>query len=143
MVGWMLLLAWIIAHALQFRWAYLAMQRASTDAAPSRHTALQFSLLASCASLLTLAAFLWVFVIGGSSNVAQMAGPAGLKLWSFWFEAWPFMLLANPLALIFLLVAACCPPYPPRHAHSFGSRVCAFVAGAIACYVVVTCFPDA
>jgi hypothetical protein len=143
MTGWILLLTWMIAHALQFRWAFLAMRRSSVDAVPSRHTALHFSLFASCASLLTLAAFLWVFVIGGSSNVAQMAGPGGLGRWSFWYEAWPFMLMANPLALMFLVASACCPPYPPRYAHSFGSRVCAVVAGAVACYVVVTCFPDA
>ena len=110
--GLTLLLTWLIAHALQFRWAFLAMRRSSEDAAPSRLTALQFSLVASCASLLTLAIFLWVFVIGGSSNVAQMAGPSGLKLWAFWGAAWPFMLMANPLALLFLVVSACCPPYP-------------------------------
>ena len=101
------------------------------------------SVVASVLPLVTLLLFLRVFVIGGSSNVAQLAGESGLDLWSLWFHAWPLLFFGNPVAFMVALVAALLPPYPPRRWQSFASRACAVVAASFAWYTVVTFFPDA
>ncbi|MBN2022663.1 MAG: hypothetical protein JW809_07695 [Pirellulales bacterium] len=104
---------------------------------------LTVSFFASIPPWTTLFLFLIVFVIGGSSNVAQLAGDSGFGLWSLWCSWWLLLFFANPIALAVLTVTALCPPYPPRHGKSFVARLCSVVGAALAWYVVVTWFPDA
>ena len=67
-------------------------------------TAAVFSLM----PLFTLTTFVYVFVIGGSSNVAQLAGGSGLDLWSFWFDYFSFNIFGNLLAIVVLLICVSC-----------------------------------
>ena len=140
---WLFLFLWVSSQALQLTFGVLALCQRPEIGRQRRVGALVVSGYASVVPLVTLLLFLWVFVIGGSSNVAQHARFSGLDLWSLWFQAWPFLLFGNPLSCLVAVVAALLPPYPPRHWKSFASRVCAIVAAGFACYVVVTFFPDA
>ena len=105
--------------------------------------ALLFAGAASVMSLVTLLLVIRVFVVGGSSNVAQFAGESGMNLWSFWFHAWGFLFLGDGLAFVVSTVAVFFPPYPPKHWLSFASRVIAVVAAGYACYVLGQLIPDA
>lgn len=109
----------------------------------SRLGSLIVSGLGAILPLLTLILFLYVFVFGGSSHVAQMAGPDGFDLWTLWFHAWPLLFFGNPVSFLLLVVTTVLPPYPPRHWLSFTSRLCALVPTGFACYAVATFFPDA
>jgi predicted 3-demethylubiquinone-9 3-methyltransferase (glyoxalase superfamily) len=99
--------------------------------------------VASVLPPITLLLFLRVFVLGGSSKVAQLAGESGFDLWRVWFHASPLLFLGNPLAFSVGLAAALLPPYPPRGWHSFASRNCGVVAAGFAWYSVGAFFPDA
>jgi hypothetical protein len=116
---WMFLFLWVGSQALQLTLAVLAVcQRPD-----ARLGALVASGAASVLPLITLVLFLRVFVIGGSSNVAQLAGESGFDLWSLWFHAWPLLFFGNPLAFLVAVTAALLPPYPPSRWPSFASRV--------------------
>jgi hypothetical protein len=92
--------------------------------------------------LITLTLFLAVFVIGGSSNVAQLAGNRA-DLWSLWFDAWPILLLVNPLSVALAVVSAALPPYGMRYAGAW-ALPCAVLACAVAAaHVTFRYFPDA
>src|SRR5262245_1237852 len=92
--------------------------------------ALVASAIVSVLPLFALLMFVRVFVIGGSSNVAQFAGADGAGLWSEWFHAWPLFFFGGPVVLLVTLVAALFPPYPPRQWVSSVSRLCA-IASAV------------
>lgn len=108
-----------------------------------RLTALILSALGSLVPASTFLLFLLVFVIGGSSNVAQLAGEPDMGLWRLWFNAWPMLLFGTALSGLVSLATALSPPYPPQHVKSFVSRWCGVASAAFSWYVVTTFFPDA
>src|SRR5262249_43738139 len=134
---------WVGSQALQLTFAVLAVRQQRDASGHKRLGSLVVSGVASVLPLTTLVLFLRVFVIGGSSNVAQLAGESGFDLWRLWFHAWPFLFFGNPLAFLLAVVAALLPPYPPSRWQSFASRICAVVAAGFAWYTVVRFFPDA
>jgi hypothetical protein len=139
----LLLSLWIGSQSLQVFSGIQALRERSDSNRPKRLGSLYLSGVASILPFATLLLFLRVFVIGGSSNVAQLAGASGSELWGLWFHAWPLLFFGCPLAFVAAAVATILPPYPPGHGHSFVSRVGALVSSGCAWYVVVTCFPDA
>jgi hypothetical protein len=140
---WLFLFLWAGSQVLQLILAAFALSRRPDLSGQRRLGGLALSAAASVLPLLTLVLFLMVFVIGGSSNVAQHAGESGMGLWRLWFHAWPLLFFSNPLAFLLAVVAVLVPPYPPSHWTSFASRVCAVVAAGCAWYAVVAFFPDA
>lgn len=138
----LVLLVWIAAHVLHVGFGITTIRRPSADS-PKRLGSLHASFVASILPWTTLALFLIVFVIGGSSNVAQFAGESGFELWSLWLHAWPLLLFGNLIAIIVLPIIALWPPYPPRYLESFVARWCAVVGAGLAWHTVVTYFPDA
>ena len=99
-------------------------------------TAALFSLI----SWFTLTVFVLVFVIGGSSNVAQLAGSSGMDGWAIWFNCFPVNLVGNLLSIIVTVFCI------------FGSRkllasrfltLAAFICAVIAFYITIEHFPDA
>ncbi len=143
MAPWMFLILWVGSQALQLTFAVLAVRQKTDSSGHKELGSLIVSAVASVPPALTLLLFLRVFVIGGSSNVAQLAGESGFDLWRLWFHVWPVLFFGNPLAFAVALVAALLPPYPPGRWQSFASRVCAVIAASFAWYTVVTFFPDA
>lgn len=140
---WIFLFAWVGSQTLQLIFAALAVFRRTEPDGRRRLGSLIASTLATILPLITLLLFVVVFVIGRSSNVAQLAGESGYKLWSLWCGVWPLLFLGNPVALLGTLVAALLPPYPPRYWQSFTSRIFAIAAAGFAWYTVITFFPDA
>jgi hypothetical protein len=140
---WMFLFLWVGSQALQLIFGVLAVCQQPDAGGHKRLGSLIVSGVASAPPFVTLVLFLRVFVFGGSSNVAQLAGESGLDLWRLWFHAWPLLFFGNPLAFLVALAVAILPPYPPGRWQSFASRVCAVVAAGFAWYMVVTFFPDA
>jgi hypothetical protein len=143
MNAWLFLFLWVGFQVLQLVFVTRALRRQHDTSGRKRIIALAVSGVASIVPFITLVLFLWVFVIGGSSNVAQLAGESGLDLWSLWFHVWPLLFAGNPPAFLAAVAAVLLPPYPPKYWESFVSRVCAVVAASCAWYAVVTFFPDA
>lgn len=139
----LVLLIWIAAHALHVGLGVAAVWQRRSDQEPKRLGSLVVSFFASILPWITLLLFLVVFVIGGSSNVAQLAGESGLELWSLWLHPWPLLLFGDLIAIIVLAILALVPPYPPRYWTSFLARWCSVGGAALAWYTVVTYFPDA
>jgi hypothetical protein len=140
---WVLLFLWIIAQSLQVVFALSAIGTRDHAKVENRLGSLTVSGFAAVLPLLTFVLFLGVFVIGRSSNVAQLAGEDGYELWKLWFHAWPLLFFGNPVSLLVLLVAVFLPPYPPRNWASTLSRICGAFAAAFALYITFTYFPDA
>ena len=139
---WTFLLLWIVCQSLHLVLGAFAIRREySTN--KRRLGTLIASGLGGILPLATLLLFIRVFVIGGSSNVAQLAGYEGRALWTLWFHAWPLLFFGNPIAFWVGLVAGVLPPFPPQYWASFISRWCGIVAAAFAMYCVVRCAPDA
>lgn len=105
------------------------------DVRPMRLWSLALSMIASLPPVAAFAIVLHVFVIGGSSNVAQGAVDTG-DLWSLWVHAFCPLFFSNLCAFPVVLVAACLPPYPPEHWATFGSRVVAVAHVACACLML-------
>lgn len=141
MNGLVYAICWIAAVVAQVTFGVMTLR--DEPAERKRHAALMVSAIASILPLVTLGLFLHVFIIGGSSNVAQLAGEAGMDRWSLWLRAWPVLSFGSPLAFLGTIVANLLPPYPPRHWQSFASRACGVASAAISWYIVVRCFPDA
>lgn len=134
-----LLVFWVSSQVLQLVFGVLAIQTSEQK----RLSSLKVSALASILPMFTLLLFITVFVIGGSSNVAQLAGEEGQDPWTLWAIAWPLLFIGNPVAFFVVLVAAFCPPYSPTHWKSLVSRVSAVFAASFAWYVSAMLFPDA
>jgi hypothetical protein len=132
---WPFLWTWIALQALHAVLVVWAFARPPVVAGPKRPASLLASSVAAIAPLLTLIVFVRVFVIGHSSNVAQMAADSGYDLWSLWFHVWPLLLFANLVAGLVAVIATVFPPYPPRHWASVAARFLAVL--------LVTFFPDA
>ncbi len=138
-----LVVLWVGSQVLQLYFGILAIRQQPDANNGRRLTSLTLSGIASMLPFFTLLLFLFVFVIGGSSNVAQRAGQSGMDLWGLWFDLWPLLYFGNPPAFFVVCLAALLPPYPPNRWHSFASRVCAIFAAGFAWFIVVMCFPDA
>jgi hypothetical protein len=140
---WALLIVWSRSQSLQIVFGVQAVRQQTDTNRNKRIGSLVASGFASVIPLMTLLLFLRVFVIGESSNVAQLAGESGIPLWRLWFQAWPLLFFGNPVEFFVNAVTALFPPYPPKYWQSFTSRVCGVIATGFACYVVVIFFPDA
>lgn len=138
----LLFCGWSLFQSLQIGLAYTALRREAVKDTP-RITSVLISALASVVPLITFVLFLVVIVVGGGSNVAQLAGERGMGLWRLWAEAWPLLLFGIPLSALVLLASAISPPYPSSNWQSFFSRWCGLLSAGFALYVVVTYFPDA
>lgn len=132
---------------LVWMWTTITVLQASLIAATTlnrRGTAsLWLSAIASIAPLATLSIFTVVFVIGKSSNVAQLAGDEGFGFWQLWLSAWPILFFANPLFLLVCIIAAVLPPYSLKFWTSTIARISAVVCAVLGWYAVITYFPDA
>lgn len=93
--------------------------------------------------LLTLALFLWVFVFGGSSNVAQLAGGSGADLRDLWISFWPILLLGNPASALIAIAAVAVQWYRPQQFASFALPAAAIIADCAAASIALKYFPDA
>jgi len=140
---WVFLYLWIGSLVMQLALGVIALRRPPELDGHRRRGSLMLAAVSGVVPLITLLFFLRVFVIGGSSNVAQLAGDDGQDLWSIWFHAWPMLLVANPPSMMLAVVAVLLPPYSRRGWASHFSRGGAVVASACACYVVLKYFPDA
>ena len=140
---WILLYVWIASQAAQIVFACCAIRAKGKDGTSRRLGSLVASGIASIFPVTTLVLFICVFVIGGSSNVAQLAGPSGYGLWELWYHFWPFLFFGNPVAFFVSIVIAILAPYPPKYWASFTSRLCACIVAGFSWYIVVTYFPDA
>src|SRR5688572_27786122 len=66
--------------------------------------------LAMILPTLTLLQFTYVFLVAGSSNVVQEAGPDGRDAWSSWLATWPLFLFGNPVAILLAALTLCLRP---------------------------------
>jgi hypothetical protein len=139
---WTLLYLWVGSHALQLAFAVCACLQKPDAAGRKQLGSMVVSAIASILPLWTLFLVLHVFVIGGSSNVAQLAGGT-YDLFGLWVKWWPNLFFGNMLAFPVILGAACFQPYPQRHWASFASRVCALAASFFAFNAVGMLAPDA
>lgn len=126
----------IVLVVLAVRWEFRSLDR-------RRFGAIRVSCAAMAAPLLTITLFVWIFVIGRSSNVAQLAGPDGRGLWRLWLAVWQLLFFMCPASLLTGVVAALCPPYPPKSYLSTAARLCAVLPAGFSWYVVIRYFPDA
>ncbi len=133
---------WLLSQTLHLALGWFALRQQRKKREPPLNSLIA-SAIGGILPLLALVLFLWVFVIGGSSNVAKLAGAQGRTLWRLWFSWWPALFLGLPVTGLVLLGAALSPPYPPDHWKSFLSRWCGVVAALCAWCAVVWCFPDA
>jgi len=139
---WTFLLLWIVCQSLHLVLGTFAVRRECS----SNERCLGSLIASGLGGILPLAAlflFIRVFVIGGSSNVAQLAGDEGRALWTLWFHAWPYLFFGSPIAFLVSLVAGVLPPFPPRYWESFTSRWFGIVGAAFAMYSVLRYAPDA
>ena len=150
-----LLVFWVMSLILQMTLSILAVlhevqgaapyeaENACLDAIPDvrpvRLWSLVLSTMVSLPPVAALAMVFHVFVIGGSSNVAQFAVDTR-DLWSLWVHSFIPLFFSNLCAFPVLLVAACLPPYPPGHWASSASRVCAVANVTFAC-MTLFCIP--
>jgi len=140
---WLFLGLWIGSHAMQLAFGATALRKQQAGPEPKRLGSLSVSFYGSILPWITLILFIVVFVIGGSSNVRQLAGKSGYELWSLWCGMWPLLFVGNPVAFLVLAITAMFPPYPPRYWQSFVARLCGVVGAGVAWYMTVTFFPDA
>lgn len=134
---------WIGALLLQAVLACRALQRSWSSDEKRNDVALPLSIMVALMPLMSLLIYLRIFVIGGGSSIAQLAGPDGMRLWSLWVNLWPILALGNLGAFLALGILTCVPPYPPIGKLSWASRLCGVASAASACYVVYSTFPDA
>jgi hypothetical protein len=94
--------------------------------------------LAAVAPVAFLFAVIRVFVIGGASNVAQIAsggGSSGLDLWSLWFHLYPWLFFSCMASVLASAVAVALPPYPPKLWNAFVCRLVGLTAALCAFYL--------
>lgn len=139
---WMFLCVWIGAQVLQLVFGIVAFRQARA-LQDKQLGPLIASWIASVSPLLTWIVFLRVFVVGGGSNVAQVAGEDSYALWRIWYGVWPLLSLGNFLGLTIVAITTLLPPYPPKCWPSWLSRACGIVGGGFALYVVAAFLPDA
>jgi hypothetical protein len=124
MDAWSFLILWVACLALQLGFAAAACRPWAASGESRGHRPVYAAAAASIVPLITLGLFVRVFVIGRTSNVAQLAGEEGFRMWALWMEAWPLLLFCNLLAMVALMTALATPPW--RWA-SVLSRMAAFL----------------
>ena len=139
---WGIYYGWLVAEVAFVALVICALCRRPRSK-PHPVFALVFSVLGNVVTILTIFYFTKVFIIGKSSNVAQMAGRDGEDLWSLWFHVWEPLLLFTPLSCTLCVLGVACPPWPPREKLSFLARICAALAIIGTAYMLMTYFPDA
>jgi hypothetical protein len=137
------LLFWVAALLLQVVCGIASLRRPVAPDAPRHYGSLVLSAVGGVTPAAALVLLTWVFVIGGSSNVAQFAANGGLGLWSLWSHVWPVLLLGNGVSVLLNLAALSLPPYPSVDGRMFASRVCGLVAAGSAVLVLIGLAPDA
>lgn len=138
---WALLLTWVAAHFIQVALGIVAYRQHSGP--PGQLKSLWISAVSSVLPIVALLLFIAVFVVGRSSNVAQLAGAGGHELWRLWLHAWPFFIFGIPLAAIASIIAVLMPPYSLRTWPSTACRAIAVLAICLSYIHVVKYFPDA
>ncbi len=101
------------------------------------------SAIVSLIPLVSLIFVIRIFVVGGSSNVAQFAGGSGANLWSLWFNVFVWVLLVNFVACLIVVGCLFFRSYPTRFWSSFSMRVACLITAVIAVYFALTHIPDA
>jgi hypothetical protein len=95
------------------------------------------------ASIYTLGLALWVFAIGGSSHIRQLAGDSGYAMWELWKNTWPRLLLLNPVSILMALVAVYLPPSSRLHRDWFWLRFSVLVGATISVGLTLGKLPNA
>ena len=102
------------------------------------------ALISGLPSVLTLLLFVYVYVLGGASNVVQLAGEgSGLHYWKVWFNVWPLLVLTNPPALLVALVVLVRPCHSRQHRLALVGRFAGVAALLISNYLVFALYPTA
>lgn len=133
---------WLGLHVTHLGLGVLACLRPGAGGRPPRTGALIVSGVASVPVVLSLLLFTSVFVIGGSSNVAQLAGEGGYDLWRLWMHAWLPLYFLLPVCVLAACVALCLPPYRDATWPSIGSRLALLGSSCLAVRAVTVYFPD-
>lgn len=139
MQSWWLVHLWVGSQAFQVVlgvWSYSRERRVIE----SQFGSLKAAGIAAVVPVITLMLFVRVFVVGGSSNVAQLAGDNGFSLWSLWAGWWPLLFFGNPISFVVALIASICSPYEWP---SLLARWCGIMTAACACHAAFKYFPDA
>ncbi len=108
-------------------WSALLFKRQPRPVGAMAKAALIVPLVSAIISFWTFVCFTLVFLVGGSSNVAQFAQPDGMNWWSFWFSWFRPLLAANLLLLLVSGVFVFLPPYSPKQ---WQSTLCRLMACA-------------
>jgi hypothetical protein len=140
---WLFLGLWTASELAVIAFGTCALvrhRRAVNDFWPG---SLVVAILAALFPFGTFSIFVAVFVIGQSSNVAQIAGSDGMDLWTLWFNAWPALFICNPASFGVALLTLAFPPYSSRSWDVWAARVAACGSAACAWYAVIQWFPDA
>lgn len=95
----------------------------------------------SIAPLVTLALYGYVFMIHGSSNVAQLAGDEGFAAWRLWSHAWIPLFYGNLIGAVASLCLLGMPPY--SYMPLVLSKTMLLMACVMSWLLVCAAFPDA
>jgi len=137
---WLFLFVWISAQSMQIILGVLGAVKETRDP-PDRYVPLILSAIGAIIPVLTLVLFLRVFVIGHSSNVAQLAGEDGFELWRLWCHSWPLMFFGNPVSFFIEFASCFLPPF--KNPPSYWGRILGIIASGCATHVTLKYFPDA
>ena len=129
---------WLLVLTMQVVLGVMALRPRASSVGQKQQGSLWLSGIVSVFPLLTLVVIVRVFVIGGSSNVAQFPDPYGSRLWA---TNWYCLFWGNVIATMMLLAILALPPYPPRRWLSFLSRVFAVISSGYALYTVLRFHP--
>jgi hypothetical protein len=97
-------------------------------------------------SIYTLSLSLSVFAVGGSSHIrqlAELAGESGLQLWELWKNAWPTLLLINPISILLALVAIYLPPSSRKNRDWLWLRFFVLLGATISVFLTIDKLPNA
>lgn len=144
-VGERLLAMLVGACAVQIALCVVAWLQRARHGLPNtaRTMSLCIATAAGVMPLATLVLFTIVFVVGQSSNVAQMAGDQGFDYWGLWFDAWPILLLGSFGSMIAAVIPIALPPYRARFVAAWALPLAALVAAFAATAIAARYFPDA
>ena len=140
---WLLLAAWVLAHVAQAALSVAAWREPPDQSGRRRLASLKCSLIVSLVPVASLLAFVMIFVIGGGSNVAQIAGERGMDLWSLWVDLWLPLYLGTLVAVVGGVILAILPPFPPRRWWSTLARLCGVGGALLAAWFLAEFAPTA
>jgi hypothetical protein len=95
------------------------------------------------ASMYTLGISLWVFGIGGSSHIRQIAGDSGYHMWEIWKNSWPTLLILNPVSILLALIAIYLPPSSRTNRDWFWLRFSVLIGAVISVCLTFSKLPNA